>query len=445
MRSRSAHPFFSGVVRAALFAGALLGPGVFPARAQLEVFLPAPPEKVSPDSPKPAGPAQRKVAAGTILRVNLDKPVKLSKLQPGSELEGELSRAIYVVDRAVLPAGSHVHLVVDAVDKEAIKAKGLEQRLNSVMSLGFDRKFAEHLRLRSASVKLPDGRSLPLQLSFVQAGQMVELRSKGEQIQVGGNSGGDLLKSAPGVGQVKGVKKKREEVQKFLHPGITLQLDSPVEVALGSDSTAPLVAPGYSEAPATLPAGTHARLLLLSPLSSATSHPGDVFQARLLEPVVEQGRVLLPEGVIFEGEVKKVVPPRRASLAGSLLLTFRRFILPGGAAQQVSASLSGTELNKDLGVRMDDEGGLHGGGRGVKKRAEDFAKSLLLEQGADEVVELATHALAPYVSIPLALANFLARHGRDCALPQYAELEIVFSRPVTVPPATPAQASPPSS
>ena len=56
----------------------------------------------------------------TILRMTLAGPLHMSHLQPGSELDGDLARPLYVVDREVLPAGSHIHLVVETVQKERV-------------------------------------------------------------------------------------------------------------------------------------------------------------------------------------------------------------------------------------------------------------------------------------------------------------------------------------
>ena len=95
---------------------------------------------------------------------------------------------------------------------------------------------------------------------------------------------------------------------------------------------------------------------------------------------------------------------------------------------------------------MDEEGGLHGKGRGAKQAMKDFGVGLVSQQVADEVVELATHAVAPYVSIPMGLAMFLGGHGRDVELPRYTELEIVFGRPMPIghAEATPAPTPPAS-
>ena len=92
---------------------------------------------------------------------------------------------------------------------------------------------------------------------------------------------------------------------------------------------------------AKVPAGTQARLLLLTELSATTNHPGDSFQAELMEPIWLDGRIGVPEGSLFEGQVTKSVAPRCLNRGGRLHLDFRRLILPSGATAEISASLNG--------------------------------------------------------------------------------------------------------
>ena len=138
------------------------------------------------------------------------------------------------------------------------------------------------------------------------------------------------------------------------------------------------------------------------------------------------------------------MPPRRLNCAGSVYLVFDNLVLPNGSAEKISASVVGTELDSKAAGSMDEEGGLHGKGRGAKQTMKDFGVGLLSQQVADEVVELATHAVAPYVSIPMGLAMFLGGHGHDVSLARYSELEIVFGRPMPIGHAPPQAAPSPA-
>ena len=369
------------------------------------------------------------VPAGTILRLTMSASVKPGQLKPGSDVEGELSRPVYVYDRQVIPAGSHVRAVVAEVDKHRVQSKGFMQHLRSARSLGLNRKFDYDVSFQSAELTPPGGSSVPVELKFVEAGEVVELHTKGDQVQIGGNTAGDYAKLAPGVGKVESIRKSKKQIQQYRHPEVSLELEQPLTFALPPDPAEPK--DGGVDVTA-IPSGTHARLLLLEALSASENKQGDIFHARLLEPIAHDGQLLLPEGATLEGHIGKVVAPRRLNRAGSLYLVFDKVILPNGSAEKVSASLVGTALDQKAAGSMDEEGGLHGKGRGAKQTMKDFSVGLLSQQVADEVVEIATHAVAPYVSIPMGLAMFLGGHGHDVSLAKYSELEIVMGRPMPI-------------
>ncbi|HVP44746.1 MAG TPA: hypothetical protein VMS96_15050 [Terriglobales bacterium] len=369
------------------------------------------------------------VPAGTILRLTMSAPLKPAHLQAGSDVEGELSRPVYVYDRQVIPAGSHVHAVVADVEKHKVQKKGFVEHLQTVRSLGLNRKFDYDVTFQSAVLTPSAGNPQPVQLKFIAAGEVLQLHTKGDQVEVGGATAGDYARMAPGVGKIESVRHGGKQVQQYRHPQVSVELEQPLTIQLPPDPAEPK--PGPLDV-AAIPSGTHARLLLLEPLSASENKPGDIFHARVLEPVVHDGQLLLPEGSTLEGHIGKVVPPRRLNRAGSVHLVFDRLVLPNGNAEKVAASVVGTALDAKAVGSIDDEGGLHGKGRGAKQTMKDFGVGLASQQVADEVVELATHAVAPYVSIPLGLAMFMGGHGRDVSLPRYSELEIVFGRPMPI-------------
>jgi hypothetical protein len=120
------------------------------------------------------------------------------------------------------------------------------------------------------------------------------------------------------------------------------------------------------------------------------------------------------------------------SRAASMYLVFDRLTEPEGESQKVAASLAGADVGKKAPVNMDPEGGLHGksGSRNLAKR---MAVGVASQQVADEAVEVATHAVAPYASVGIGLFVLLGGHGNDVELPRYSDLEVVFGRPLTVP------------
>src|ERR1700726_619622 len=51
------------------------------------------------------------------VKVQLNSPMKLSKLKPGDVVEGKLARDVYASDRQLFPAGNQVRLAVDRMEK----------------------------------------------------------------------------------------------------------------------------------------------------------------------------------------------------------------------------------------------------------------------------------------------------------------------------------------
>jgi hypothetical protein len=58
-----------------------------------------------------------------------------------------------------------------------------------------------------------------------------------------------------------------------------------------------------SLAPAAIPAGTPVTIHVRLSLSSASSRPGDPFEAVLDEPIIVRGRTLAPRGALLEGKI----------------------------------------------------------------------------------------------------------------------------------------------
>jgi len=369
------------------------------------------------------------VPAGAILRMELSGPVNVSHLKPGSELAGQLVRPVYVYDRALIPAGSQVHAVVDKVEKQkAAEKKGFMERVDTVRSLGMNHHNLYAVSLRAATVKLPSGAEVPMDLRFIRGGQEVRLQANDEgQMKVGG--GNDLAQHAPGVSQVEKIKHGKKQAQEYRHPVATLEVEHAARLELPQQPEVPRA----TEHPVTIPAGTHADFLLLTELRASESKQGDTFQARLVEPIFQpDGHLLVPEGSLLDGHISKLVHPRRMSRAASMYLVFDRLIEPGGEGQKVAASLASVDVGKKEPVGMDPEGGLHGKG-GAKSLAKRAVVGVASQQVADEAVELATHAVAPYASVGVGLFVLLGGHGNDVDLPQYSDLQVIFGRPLTVP------------
>jgi hypothetical protein len=194
----------------------------------------------------------------------------------------------------------------------------------------------------------------------------------------------------------------------------------------------------------TLPAGTAFKILLLGDVSASKSKPGDMVQARLIEPVFLDSRVVLPAGTMFEGKVVKQTPPRWGSRSGSLFLTFIGLTLPGGNMLPIAASLAGAELDRGSHTRIDAEGRLRGERPGKAWMAINIAFSSGLAKEVDDGTQLIVEAListatdastagaARIVSSCISGIYMVSRHGRDVVLPRFTEMDIALDRPLSV-------------
>lgn len=390
------------------------------------------PSFVAAQYPAPStGLREYTVPAGTILRMELSGPVNVSHLKPGSELAGQLVRPVYVYDHALIPAGSPVRAVVEKVEKQkAAEKKGFMERVDTLRSLGLNRHNFDEVSLRTATVKLPSGAEVPMDLRFIRGGEEVRLQANEQgQMKVGGTTGKDLAQHAPGVSQIAKIKHGKHQAQEYRHPVATLEVERTTRLELPAQPEVPRA----SVQPVTIPEGTHAEILLLTELRASESKQGDSFQARLVEPIFQpDGHLLMPEGSLLDGHISKLAQPRRMSRAASMYLVFDRLTGPGGEGQKVAASLAAADVNKKAPVNMDPEGGLHGKG-GAKNLAKRVVVGAASEHAVDEAVEMATHAVAPYAGAATGLVILLGGHGNDVDLPQYSDLQVVFGRPVTVP------------
>src|ERR1700733_13608176 len=85
--------------------------------------------------------------------------------------------------------------------------------------------------------------------------------------------------------------------------------------------------------------GTLLKTKMLETLSTSTTLRGTRFTAEVTEPILKDGRVIVPVGAILEGQVTEVHGGRRISGAASMHLETRNVLLPDGTHYIVHAQL----------------------------------------------------------------------------------------------------------
>ena len=385
---------------------------------------------------------------GLYLELQLAQPVKVSKLMPGDVLQGKLFRDVYRGDREVFPAGSTVRLTVGKLERR--KRESVDH-WPGVIEL-FSPRHENYPTFESACILTSDGAEIPVRVSLISIGRKVEVRagskSKRPAQSVASpvsppeaeNPGSDTEPTTDTRGAAQGASKST-----MPRTGQTIILEGTDSPGLPASLPGEIPTASLPPARVTLPTGTMAQVVLLNGVSAAKSHPGDSFRARLVEPVRLGSRVVLPEGSLFEGAVVKATPPRWLSRSGSLYLTFTGLALPGGRSSPAAATITRAEVDARSNTRLNSEGGLSGGppGKawmlinlgvtaGIVKVADDTTQ-LILEAIVSSATDASTAGVARIVAACASGIYLVTRHGRDVVLPRFTEMDITFSRPLSIP------------
>lgn len=115
--------------------------------------------------------------------------------------------------------------------------------------------------------------------------------------------------------------------------------------------------------PGQLAEGTMFQVELLDRLSSDENTRGDRFHAKVLNDVLQNGKVLIPAGSTLEGRISSATSGHLAG-HGSLRLSPDTLILPDSTRLSMHAEVSAVPGTSN---RIDDEGGINPGSR--KERA----------------------------------------------------------------------------
>lgn len=180
--------------------------------------------------------------------------------------------------------------------------------------------------------------------------------------------------------------------------------------------------------------GKTVTLTLLGAVNSSERY-GSPFEARLSRPLEVGGKVLLPQGTIFAGELA-TKHARRLYRSGSLRFIFHSMRLPDGRTSVIDLSLRAIQPDPSnhirMAVRLDDEGGVHPH-LSRKKLLLNIGLSLTIGKVADDASETLIRSLsmagARYFAWGSGAVFLLLRSkGASAKLPPGTRLEVVFQR-----------------
>jgi hypothetical protein len=118
---------------------------------------------------------------------------------------------------------------------------------------------------------------------------------------------------------------------------------------------------------APVPAGTALMVKLDTTLATFSNRAGDPFRGTLTQPVVMDGKTVIPAGATVEGRVTKVSEPRRISGKPTIGILPEALILPTGERFFLDATLVDTNIR---GTDVNQEGQFKGSGHDRRDQEE---------------------------------------------------------------------------
>jgi hypothetical protein len=219
------------------------------------------------------------------------------------------------------------------------------------------------------------------------------------------------------------------------------ELGKPLE--FGSEPLTPETAVSMNS---EIPEGTMVHARLMTPLNSASTQKGAEVEAVLSRPLVNDGKLILPQGSVLKGSVVQVRPARHWKHNGELRFVFRDLVLPNGVESKVEAMVQGVLSGTADNLQLDAEGGAETKTSKTRYLRSGIAVGLAAATHEDEPFNRAEGGAGGFKVVgivigatvhsqPLAIAmgafgasrsiynNFMAR-GTDVAFAKHTAMEI---------------------
>jgi hypothetical protein len=186
---------------------------------------------------------------------------------------------------------------------------------------------------------------------------------------------------------------------------------------------------GFAAAQTALPTGTAVKMKLETTLATFSSKAGDPFSARVTEPVMLDGKTIIPIGATVEGRVSKAEGPRRIVGKPTIAIFPESVVLPNGDKFVLNASLVDTDLRH--GTDVNTEGQFKGDGHDRK----DLTEIGIGTGGGMLIGGLAGGGkgllIGGAIGATVTVAHWLGKH-RSTMLPAGTELVMELNRPMTM-------------
>jgi hypothetical protein len=185
----------------------------------------------------------------------------------------------------------------------------------------------------------------------------------------------------------------------------------------------------FAWAQTDLPTGTAVKMKLETTLATFSSKAGDPFSARVTEPVVMDGKTVIPIGTTVEGRVTQANEPRRIAGKPTIGIFPQTLVLPNGDRFTLNASL--VDTNAGHGTDVNTEGQFKGAGHDSR----DLTEVGVGTGGGMLIGGVAGGGkgflIGGAVGATVTVAHRLGKH-RSAMLPAGTELVMELNRPMTM-------------
>lgn len=174
----------------------------------------------------------------------------------------------------------------------------------------------------------------------------------------------------------------------------------------------------------SIPAGTTLHCRLTQTLTTKLNYQGDPFTATVSEPIVMNGRDVIPVGATIEGRIAYLSRPGRVRGVGEMRLNAERISLADGRSLPLSAVLMSAYGAEDTKVT-----GGEGLVKGPSSRIESFTEIAAGMGGGTLVGLLFAHPVVGMtVGGAAGFVDRVRRRGKDLTLPMGTQLNYQLTR-----------------
>lgn len=336
------------------------------------VLVPRPPASSTADAkspPSPPAPSESValvVPKGMAVQVALGEEVRVRRV--GQSIKAHVVEPVYAFDKLVIPTGTVANGSITKIDDISAGKRTLD-------ALNAEFTPAHKIEVEFTEFVFADGKRVPIHTRVMPgSGQVIQfVTAEDDQKKSVKDAAAEKAKEAKEEAKrewdaaVEQAKEpgKAHKVERYaiaqlpVHPQYIdagtvylAELQQPLD--FGTEPLTPELAASLTSPP---PDGSFVRARLVTPLSSATSQKGDEVEAMLSRPLLDGGRLILPQGTILKGSVIQVEPAHHMSRNGQLRFVFHDLVLPGGLDEKVNAVLAGVQAGKADNLKLDSEGG----------------------------------------------------------------------------------------